>query len=158
MIEFGVGPVIRIVAVAAVATEIAFVDIVLNVAGLALLRRITSLAIRLVATFAIGIGVFAQQLEIRQQMVKRRFVEPHDVCVAALMIGMAGRTLCVSDVRGLTVKSAAGGNVIGNILMAVKAQRPLLRSVEWFVAGRTLRLELGMPAMRSPGMTSDSTV
>ncbi len=89
VIEICVGPVTRIVAVGAVSAEIALMDIILNVTRLALLWRIVTLAVGYVAAFAVGFGVFSQQLEVRQQVVECRFVEPHDVRIATLMVGMA---------------------------------------------------------------------
>jgi len=145
VIEFGVGPVIRVVAVGAVSAEIALMDIILNVTRLALLWRIATLAVWLVATFTIGIGVFAQQLEVCPFMVKGRFIEPHDVGAAAFVISMAGCALGISNVGRSTVEPTANSKVLGNILMAVKAQGILLRPVKWFMARRTLRLEFGMP-------------
>ena len=89
MVEFGICPVAGVVAASTIATEIAFVYIVVAVARLASVWRISMFGARLVASIAGSIGMLTQQFEVGGCVIKRRFIQHGNFRVPAFMIGMA---------------------------------------------------------------------
>ena len=133
MVEFGICPVTGVVATGTVTTEIAFVRVVLAMAGIAASRGIAMLGVWLVASIAGSVGMLAQQFEVGEQMIKRCFVESGDVCATSLMIRMARGTRSILNITRFAMKSFAVVRVIRNIFVAIEAELILLGAVERFV-------------------------
>ena len=133
VIESRVGPSAGFVTIGAFAAEIALVNVVVAVTVRTFTRRITPFVAGFVAVGAGGVEVFAQQLEVRERMVKCGFVEPQNVGTASRVIGMAGSASAVGNFARAAVKPGARPSIIRDILVAVEAQAVLRRSIEPFM-------------------------
>lgn len=96
------------------------------------------------AVLAGHFNVATQQRKISEVMFECVFIELHDVGVSTFVICMAIYTFVVRCIVEQPVKSAAGLDIGRNVLVAVEAQRALVRTFERFVTGRAFRLPLGM--------------
>lgn len=67
----------------------------------------------------------ALQRELALRMVELRLIELRDVGLAALVFGMAGATFADPRILHSTMETAAGAHILGDILVAVEAQRSL---------------------------------
>jgi hypothetical protein len=88
--------------------------------------------------------MFAAQLKVGEEVIKGCFVQAEDVCSPSFVIGVAGRTFIAVSIRGFSMKAGFIDDVIVYVLVTVKAEFPLLRSAECFVARGTLRFQIGM--------------
>jgi len=134
VIEFGICPVIWIVAIAAVAAENSFVSIVVEVAIDALAGRVAVLVVGLVAVGTFRLKVLTKQLEVGDEMIKCRFIKTHDIGIAPFMIGMACGTWVIPNIIGFAMNAGSAGRISCNIFVAVEAKLILLRTVERSVA------------------------
>lgn len=135
VVEEGFSPVSSTVTGNTVVTELAHVRVVLPVAadtggGRLLMRP----ALR-VALAARDVVVSTLQLEIRQVMIERRFVQCHDVDVSAFVIGMAFGTLQHLRSREASVKAGVGRNVAPHVFVADDAKLKLRPVRQWIMAG-----------------------
>jgi len=133
VIESRVGPAAGFVTIGTFAAEIALVNVVVAVTVRTFTRRITPFVAGFVAVGAGGLEVFAQQLEIRERVVKCGFIEPQNVGTASRVIGMAGSAGAVGNCARAAVKPGARHSIIRDILVAVEAQAVLRRSIEPFM-------------------------
>lgn len=92
MVKVNVYPVRFVVTVRAYFGRILLVRFVLRVAGGALIRCVTVLFVRHMTIDAFQFSMVTEQFEIRELVIKRLFIESENVCIAALMVGMAGST------------------------------------------------------------------
>ena len=134
MIEFGICPVIWIVAIAAIAAEISFMSIVIDVAIDALAGCVAVLIVGLVAIRTFHLKVLTQQFEVGDEMVKRRFIKARYIGVPPFMISMTCGARAIPNIIGLAMKAGSAGPIGCNIFVAVEAKLILLRTVERFVA------------------------
>jgi len=134
VVKFRVCPVIRVVTVIALGTQITVMNFVFAMAIDALTRRIATFFTGLVAAGAFGIKMLAQQFEISEPMIERLFIEPENIGVTTFMISVtAGAGIIVNVVRP-AVKTRPGGGVVGNILVTIHAQTVLRRSIKPLMA------------------------
>jgi hypothetical protein len=112
-------------AVHAGCTQTILVNVIFAVAVNASTGSVTMLIGGLVAVNAQRFKMFAHKFEVGKTMIKRLLIQTHDVGVAALMIGMAGGALICANVVRLAMKPLFLADVLGDILMTVKAQRSL---------------------------------
>jgi hypothetical protein len=74
--------------------------------------------------------MFSKQLKIGEDVIERVFIQPGNVGVAARMIYMAGRAFISSGGIQASVKTRPVADIAFDILMTIKAKRPLLRSAK----------------------------
>jgi hypothetical protein len=142
MIEFDVLPFHRRVTIATRRAQRPAVRIVFFVTRVAIVRRVAVLLVSGVARGAFTFGVFAEQWKVREFVVEVSFVELHDIGVAALVIGMTPRTGGLPCSPRPSVEAGGFLDVLGDVLVAVKAQRALFAPLELLVAQATLALVL----------------
>lgn len=145
MVESGVGPVGRVVTVRALGAEIAFVHIVFAVTVDAFAGRIATFVIGFVAAGTLCFEMLAHQLEIREGMVKGRFVEPQDVSVAALVFGVACRAGAVTNIGRPAVKACTGIRISRHVLVAFETKPILRRAIKPLMARGAFGFDVGMP-------------
>ncbi len=129
MVEVDIGPSGRGMTAAALLAQRALVHLVV-MAGMAGPGCVPVLFARLVAVTACHINVSSVQCEIGVPMVKRRFVENHDLCIPAFVIRMAARTRIVARIAEQAMEAATTIYVVGDVLVAVETQLPLLVACE----------------------------
>ena len=145
MIEAGFRPLLLVVAVLALASEMALVPLFLIVLTVTIVTEFWGLPIfqlGLMAAFAFALLMRAKQFEVSAGMVKFFLVERRDVGRTSLVIGMAIATVVVVQAA---MQARFAADVAGNILMAVETQLALRRLVETLVALLAFLLVLGMP-------------
>lgn len=134
VVKFRVCPVIRVVTVIALRTQITVMNFVFAMASDALTGRIATFFTRLVAAGAFGIKMFTQQFKISEPMIERFFVEPKNIGVTTFVIGVTtGAGIIVNVVRP-AVKTRPGGGVVGNVLVTIQAKAVLRRSIKPLMA------------------------
>src|SRR5512139_1126222 len=131
------------VAIRALRTQLALVCVVLLVAGNAACLRAPVLAAWAMAFAARRLGMLSLQQVIRLPMVEFLFVQNDQASVAALVFGMAFAAQL--PFRGATVKALLLRNIARHILVAVRAQRILPRTLEADMTLVALLFRLGMP-------------
>jgi len=144
VIKLEIVPVAGIVATGAVIAQIAFVNVVFTVAGLAGAGCVAMLFCRRMAAIAGCLNMLAEQFEVSERMIERCFIQSRNIHITAFVIGVAGRTPLRADVCRLAMKSKCPSDVACNVLMTVQAQGILLGATESLVARRTFRLQLCM--------------
>jgi len=142
VIKVHLKPVIRVVTFCAIVAEEVFVHVVLEMTVDAFTRSATAFGVRLVAAGTLRFSVLAQQLKVRQQVVKRRFIQTKDIGVAALMICVAGGTQFAVDSIRLAMKAGSRIHITRNVLMTIEAQCILAGAIKGNMAGGALRLEV----------------
>src|SRR5574340_245513 len=95
VIEGGFLPVLCVMAAAAIKAELAFVHIVLLMAGVAFGWRLAIFQLGFVATLALGGLVFVFENETGLVVLERILVEDDYLGIAALVVGMAGAALFI---------------------------------------------------------------
>jgi hypothetical protein len=118
--------------------------IILDVAGQTLGRRIPKFVFRRVTVRANGLQVSANQGEVSEVVIERRFIEDHDLRIATLVIGVAAGAVFTPGIRGTAVKPGAAPNVCANIFVAIDTKLRLRVTVEHDVAGAALGLGIRM--------------
>lgn len=108
----------------------ALMRIILDVAGQAVGRRIPIFFLRRVTICATDIQVSADQREVGEIVIERRFIEHHDLRIAAFMIGMAAGAGLGSGICRPAMKPSGAPDVGTDILMAVDAKLRLCLAVE----------------------------
>lgn len=146
MIKFDIKPVSWVVAVGTGVAKEILVYVILAMAVDTVGRRVAMFRAGRVAAGAFGIRMLADQFEVGKQVIERRFNQLDDVGIATLVIGMTGRTGLVRDRISFAVKAELVAEVRGDILVAVATQSILAGTIKRYMAGRTFRLELCMPA------------
>jgi len=134
VVERRIGPVARVVTVRALGAELAFMRFIFAVTVDALTGSITMLGFGFVTAGALCLEMLAQQLEVRDGMVKGLFVEAEDIGVAPYVIGMTGVAGVVANVVRFAVKTCTRLGVARDVLVAVQAKTVLRRSVEALMA------------------------
>ena len=92
----------------------------------------------------------AGEQEIRHRVIERLAIEPDDVGLAALVVGMAIATFLARHLRLPAMKSRMRQPVGGDLLMAGEAQPALRLARKRDVALQAILLELGMPGHERP--------
>jgi len=144
VIECDLEPVSFAMAVHTFRPKTVFVYVIFEVAADTIARGLAMLNVRNVTADTRSLGVLAKQLEIREIMVECVLVQTKNVGISTFVIRVAGGTFIASDSIRSSVKTCAIGDIAGNILMTIKAERSLLSPVEQLVAGRTFCFELCM--------------
>lgn len=101
--------------------EACFVCIVSRVAADALTGRVAVQHRGLVAIRAGRVQMAAYQEKIGQPVIKRCFVQFHNIGIATFMIGVAACARICTRCWGFSVKSCLRKNVAGDFLVAVEA-------------------------------------
>lgn len=138
MIKCDLHPISCVVAIRTFRAKAFFVDVVLYVTGDARTGSVPTLVVRFVTVSARRFQVFAKQLKIGEDVVECLFIQPENVSVSAFMFGVAGRAVIRSGIIEFSVKTCTIGDIAGDIVVTIKAERFLLRSIECPVTGRTL--------------------
>jgi len=137
-------PAVGVVAGRALAPEPPAVGFVLAVAVHARGGCLAEFFLLLVATVALRERVLALQLEIGESVIECGRVEPHDIGIAALMIGVTMPAFVGRNVGPHSVQTAFGLDVRCDFLVAGSAQIVLgLGRKRGMAVGATL-LEFGM--------------
>jgi hypothetical protein len=127
VIEMRVGPSGFGMAIGAVRTEVAAMNVVLHVAGVTFgLGGVIRLVLVEVAVDAHGLGVLAEQREVAQVVIEVVGIEAKNVVVAALVLGVAGGAFGTGDGLLLAVKAAARCDVLRHVLVTLETQ-PVLQ-------------------------------
>lgn len=134
MIKLDIVPVTRIVATGAIIAQVAFVNVVLAMAGFTGVGGIATLLGWLVASVTASLGMFPQQFKIGLQMIECLFIETHDICIAAFVVRVANRALFRSDLRRPTMKPDSRVDVRRHIFVAIETQQPLRLTIKAFMA------------------------
>jgi len=124
------GPGRFVVAIRALRTKTFLVNVIIYVTGNALAGSIPMLVVRFVTVHTGRFEMFSKQLKIGEDVIERVFIQPDNVGIAALMICMAGRAFISSGSIKAAVKTASFADIAFDILMTIKAKRPLFRSVK----------------------------
>jgi hypothetical protein len=151
VIKRDLGPGRFVVAIRALRTKTFLVNVILYVTGNALAGSIPMLVVRFVTVHTGRFEMFSKQLKIGEDVIERVFIQPDNVGIAALMICMAGRAFISSGSIKASVKTVSFADIAFDILMTIKAKRPLFRSAKWFVTGRTFRLNVSMITRKVSG-------
>lgn len=96
------------------------------------------------------LDVSSQERELGHIMVKRLCVQPNDVGVATVVLGMAMLALNSIDVWNCTVKAAASGYVLIDFFVAEKAKVILSTFSKGAMTLFTGTFELGVVAYNRP--------
>lgn len=126
-------------AVAAIKAKLAFMHIILAVAGLTFGRGLAIFCLWFVATLAFCGAMFIFKGKARFVMLEERLVKDHNLRVSPLVIGMAFVTLFFLETPVITLLAA---NIRCRFLVAIEAQAGLCILIETFMAFFTLMLIL----------------
>jgi hypothetical protein len=96
---------------------------------------------------ALDVRVFAADGEIGLAVIERLLVKAHQLCVAALVLGVAIAALLILDA---TMVALADANVCTDRFVAVHAQTGLRSAIEAPMTLRTVSFDLGMTANDRP--------
>ena len=132
VIEFGVGPAQRAMAVGTGLRQLTVMHIVGLVAAAASCRGFAICLALCMAGGAIERCMRTRQLEIGQLMIELQPVQLHDIGIASFVLGVAGAALAGPGIRHAAVISALLLYIGRDILVAVQAQRrlrPCVRTV-----------------------------
>jgi hypothetical protein len=130
VIKRDLGPGRFVVAIRALRTKTFLVNVILYVTGNALAWSIPMFVVRFVTVHTGRFEMFSKQLKIGEEVIERVFIQPGNVGVAALMICMAGRAFICSGSIKASVKTRPVADIAIDILMTIKAKRPLFRSAK----------------------------
>lgn len=144
MIENGIGPTGRVMAVNASSPETVLVYVVVPMTVDTQPVCIAEFVGRLVTVGTQGIEMFALQFEVGKQMIERGFIQAHDIRCAALVIRVAGSAAAGTGVLESAVKSGLVSDVFANLLVTLYTQGVLFRPGETLVTGRALVLCFGV--------------
>lgn len=144
MIKRDLGPGRFGVAIRAFRTETFLVNVIFYVTGNTIAGGVPVLVARFVTAHTGRFEMLAKQLKIGKDVIERFLIQPDNVGVAALMICMAGRAFISAGSIRSSVKSCSVADIAFDILMTIKAKRPLFRSAKSFVTGGTFRLNVSM--------------
>ena len=136
------GPAILAVAALAPIAEPSFMRIGLPVAVDAAVRRAAELHFGQMTTVASRVLVAAVELKIRESVIERLPVELNDVGSPAFVIGMALLALRFRSIVTLSMQAASKLPVLGDVLVAGKAEARLRGFRESFMAVRAVVFEL----------------
>ena len=145
MIEFDVEPAGGRVTIATFGSHGFIVNIIFNVARVALGFCIAKLCLGFMATAAIHIGMIAFQSKVRVLVIEQLSVEYNNDGIPSLMVRVAVRAIVEPGILEQAVETVDIADIKGDVLMAVEAQRTLLFTIECLMAGITFRLVFGMP-------------
>jgi hypothetical protein len=134
-------PIDNIVAIAARRTEPTPVKVIILMATDACAGRVTILVSRSMAVRALNAPMRARQMEIRQIVIERRFIEVNDVRVATFMVRVTASAFVARYIGGQAVKSSTLKNIVVYFFMAIAAKRALARLLKQLVAGRAIAFE-----------------
>lgn len=145
MIELDVEPAGGRVTIATFGSHGFIVNIVFNVARVALGFCIAKLCLGFMATATIHISMIAFQSEVRVLVIEQLPVQYNDNGIPSLMVRMAVRAIIQPRILEQAVKTDDFVDIKGDVLMAVQAQPTLLTAIECLMAGFAIRLVFGMP-------------
>ncbi len=126
VIELSVGPDGLAMAVVTRLAKIAVVAIVLAMASRAGTIGIAESLFGSVALFAGQARMTFHEGKVRNVVIERVSIEPDDICIAALVLGMAGRALNRCKRLVATVEAFAREQVVVDLGMAVETQSALI--------------------------------
>lgn len=92
----------------------------------------------------VGLGVLADQREIREVMFERCVVQLHDIGVTAFMIRMTVGAILIERLGISSVVAAFIVDVRSDVLMTIETQRALFGTFESQVTGAALGFVFGM--------------
>lgn len=105
MIEFGLAPAIRVVAVSAFLAKLAIVCVVFGMTVIAGMFCVPILAVFLMTAITVGLLVLAQQFIIGEPMVEFVFVQQYQAGIGSLVIAVAGAALLAAGILVLTMEA-----------------------------------------------------
>ena len=141
MVKAGLFPIFRIMAVAAIKAKLAFMHIILAVAGLTFGRSLAIFCLWFVATIAFCGYMFIFKDKTRFVMLEERLVKYHNLRVSPLMIGVAFVTLLFLEAPVIPLMAA---DILCRFLVTIETQAGLRILIETFMAFFTLLLILGV--------------
>ena len=144
VVEFGIGPGQRAMAVGAGLCELAAMHIVCLVTTDACWRGLAKCFVLCMTGRAIERRMHPRKLEVGQLMIELQAVELDDICCAAFVLGMAGAALAGAGIWHTPVISALLAYIGRHILVAVQAQRRLRPHVRAVMAICAVGLLLDM--------------
>lgn len=131
-------------AVGARFAEISHVLVVVAMAGDAFRGGVVKQRVDGMTVLAQSLCVAIAEWKIREPVIERRSVEPDDVGVAPLVVGVTSRARAVTGLDGQTVEARARPQILGDLRMAIETQVPLLLALEADMTGGALALVLGV--------------
>ncbi len=146
MIEACILPLRGLVTIAAFRTHSFLMGIVIEMAIDAGARGVSELHVVGMTIVTTCFEMPPNQLEISEHVVKRFLVQNYYLCVTALVICMANEALRFPGIGEQAVKTSLANDVHCNKFVAIHAKLSLTALVKYFVARRTLGLEIGMAA------------
>ena len=145
MIELDVEPASGSVTIATFGPHGVIVNIIFNVARVALGLGIAKLCLGFMATAAIHIGMISFQSKVRVLVIEQLLVQYNDYGIPSLMVRVAVRAIVEPGILEQAVKTGDIADIKGDVFVAVEAQRTLLFTIECLMAGIAIRLVFGMP-------------
>ena len=145
MIELDVEPASGSVTIATFGPHGFIVNIIFNVARVALGLGIAKLCLGFMATAAIHIGMISFQSKVRVLVIEQLLVQYNDYGIPSLMVRVAVRAIVEPGILEQAMETDDIADIKGDVLVAVQAQRTLLITIECLMAGIAIRLVFGMP-------------
>ena len=142
MVERTPLPACRGVATVTGDTQLSLVHIVVQVAGHAVLRRLSEFFAFYMASAALDFGVKAKQDIVGERMIELRCVQSDNIRVPALVLSVTVAT--GSPSVHPSMKAGVHGHVPANFLVATQAQIGLLLFPEWNVTLATIGFNISM--------------
>jgi hypothetical protein len=121
------------------------VNIIFNVARVALGFGIAKLCLGFMATEAIQIGMISFQSKVRVLVIEQLPVQYNDYGIPSVMVRVAVGAIVEPGILEQAVESGDIADIKGDVLMAVQAQRTLLATIKCLMAGIAIRLVFGVP-------------
>jgi hypothetical protein len=133
-------------------SELAFVGFVILVAIYAFMLGFMVFFLRLVATLTLHGEVTASKNKIRLVMIKRLFVQHHDIRASTNVLPVTYTTFLVFDIGNAAVKAFFCFYILFNVfvVVAIQAQYVLFRLFKKLVALVTVVLKLCMGLTQLP--------
>ena len=141
-------PVVGVMALRAVGAQAISVGIILRVAARAHVGRCPELHLLRMAVAAFATAMFSEQREIGECVIKRGWIQRHDVGSAAFVFGVAGVAARFFEAA---VQSSVRTNILCDGLVAIHTHARLCGFVKGNVAITAICFELGMRRGDCPG-------
>jgi hypothetical protein len=145
MIEFDLEPAGGSVTIATFGSHGFIVNIIFNVARVALGFGIAKLCLGFMAIAAIHIGMIAFQSKVRVLVIEQLPIQHNDHGIPSLMVCVAVRAIVLPGILEQAVKADDIADIKSDVLMAIEAQRTLLTAIECLMAGSAICLVFSVP-------------
>jgi len=122
MVEFGLAPAIRVMAISAFLTKLAIVCVVFGMTVIAGMVCFSILAVFLMTSITVGLLMLARQFIIGEPMVEFIFVQPDYPGIGPLVIAVAGFAIQAAGVFVFTVEALLVAYIQSHRFMVMTAK------------------------------------